>query len=728
MPGWLTLLLLVPANLLLGWLLLLQFTGWERLRAGGRAWPLPVPATTGGDGLTPLEGLFAALALGLTTTGWLALLLAELSWFSLARLALLWLVLILGLAVRSLKGGPAGAAPGPRPLSQSFAYPLSPPTLLLIAWLPVALWLFFRPHQFVQGAADAGVYVNLAANIVRSGGILIDDPLLAAMDPALYPALLRPLPPPEHTPYYLVPGFYVPGTPPGRIVPQFYPLHPVWQAIGYSLGGLDAALMMTGLWALLGALAVYLTVRQFAIWPVAALALAGLTFNALQIWFARYPTTEMLTQYLLWTGFWSIGAWLDERRPRPLWALLAGLTLGQTFLVRIDIVFLLAIPLLIFLWRYANGRLTRNDGWFFIPVTLLAVHATAHALAQSAPYFFNTFGYVFVMLRRFWLFPLLGGIALTATLFLLTYFRGRWYRLARYRRPMLGVIIVTLLLLAAYGAWLRPTLPSVAGYANWYDGRFVVGIDSQNVPRLAGYLSPLGLLLGLGGICILLWRADRRNAVLIGAGLFFSLLYLWRIQANPQQIYSMRRYVPAVMPFVIVGGAYFLGEWLPSTAAWRRALGVLLALAWLAGLGWLARGFVSQVDYAGLPEQLARLSSRFEPDAILIFNDAALVGQGDQIGTPLRFLHGHEVFILRDPARLDHRIFDQALQNWQSEARRIYWLAVPGGHSWPLDNWELVKISDYTIRTTALEGPEERRPTAVLPVEWPGEIYQLRPE
>ena len=188
-----------------------------------------------------------------------------------------------------------------------------------------------------MGGADAGVYVNLGANIARTGGILIHDPTLAALDPSLYAALLRPLPPSELTPYYLMPAFYVPGTPAGLIIPQFYPLHPVWQAVGYALGGLRAELLVTPLWGLLGALAVYFTTRRLWGWRAGLLALAALSVTAMQVWFARYPTTEMLTQYLLWTGAWALIAWMDKREPRGLWAVLAGGALGQVFLTRIDV-------------------------------------------------------------------------------------------------------------------------------------------------------------------------------------------------------------------------------------------------------------------------------------------------------------------------------------------------------------------------------------------------------
>src|SRR5450756_1661505 len=159
---------------------------------------------------------------------------------------------------------------------------------ILILWLAAAGWLFFRPHEYIFGAADAGVYISQGANITRTGSILYEDRTLAQIDPALYPALLRVLPPTEAMPYYLFPGFYIPGEPPGQVIPQFYPLHPVWQAVAYALGGIRVELLITPLWALLGCLAVYLTARQLWGRQAGLLALCGLSACALQIWFARY--------------------------------------------------------------------------------------------------------------------------------------------------------------------------------------------------------------------------------------------------------------------------------------------------------------------------------------------------------------------------------------------------------------------------------------------------------
>ncbi|MDX1687894.1 MAG: hypothetical protein R3248_07915, partial [Candidatus Promineifilaceae bacterium] len=304
MPEWLALLLLVTAGLMLGWLLAIQFLS-GRMRTDETEPFNEIYRESGG-----VPFLFASLSLGLATIGWTALTLAEVGWFSTGRLAALWFVAVLLLAFagrRRLRRGLRALKPvGERPpaersaILRRFALSSWLEAAALIVWLAAAAWLFFRPHEFVMGGADAGVYVNTAAQVAEEGSLLIDDPTLAALDPVLYPALLRERQPGEGTPYYLFPGFNVVVEPAGRVIPDFFHLFPVWQAVVYGASGVWATLLMPGLWALLGCLAVYFTVRQEAGWPVAMLALAGLSINALQVWFARYPVTETLTQYLLW--------------------------------------------------------------------------------------------------------------------------------------------------------------------------------------------------------------------------------------------------------------------------------------------------------------------------------------------------------------------------------------------------------------------------------------------
>ncbi len=610
----------------------------------------------------PLEFIFTALAFGILIIGWPALLLAELGYFSITALGMFWATVVLSLGGwlwrRRRHRGPA-----PNAAWQVNRWEIA----ALGLWALVAAWLYFRPHEFVLGGADAGVYVNLGANIARTGGILIHDPTLAALDSNLYPALLRPLPPSELTPYYLLPAFYVPVIPAGLIIPQFYPLHPVWQAVTYALGGLRAELLITPLWGFLGALAVYFTTRRLWGWRAGMLVLAALSVTALQVWFARYPTAEMLTQYLLWTGVWALIAWMDKQEPRGLWAGLAGAALGQVFLTRIDAYFLLILPVLLAIWLWWTHDWRRQDAWFFTPFLLLAAHSLLHGVLLSSPYFFSIFRYSRGLISRSLMMPLaLVGLAALAliVLSLRPQLRARALAWVTARGSLwIAVVVVMVTCLAVYGYFVRPHLGEVKAFAYWYGGGEITNQDRENLVRLGWYLGPAGVALGVAGMCWMFVKdLNRRTVFLLGTGLFFSLLYLWRIQANPHQIYAMRRYVPVVLPFFIITAAYLI-NWLyvnlRGKTRWLISSG--LTLVWFSGILLSARGFVSQIDYQGLIAQLDHLNEAVPPRSVLIFSDAASVGVGDMLGTPLRYLYGHDVFVVRDTKTLDPAQFIEAV-------------------------------------------------------------------
>jgi hypothetical protein len=690
-----------------------------------------------------LEVLFAGLSLGVMGLGWVALVLAEAGWFSLAALAAVWAggVLILAVLVwRRFRGGrallqhlsrrplelPSGADLSARRSNRLPAWEAA----LLALWAIAAGWLFFRPHEYLLGGADAGVYISLGANIAHTGAILIHDPLLAGLDPALQGALLRVLPPSEQAPYYIFPGFYVPGSAPGLIIPQFYPLHPVWQAVGYALGGLRAELLMTPFWAWLSCLAVYLAVRRALGRQAALLSLAGLTVCALQVWFARYPTAEMLTQYLLWTGLWAAAMWLENRSPRGLWATLAGLAFGEVLLTRIDMyvmgVFLLAVGV----WLIWRREWRRGDSVFFVAFGALAVHSLVHGRFWSTPYFLSLFGFSQRILGRL---PLLiaGALAAAAVAALVVQWRYGWARAAARVASWAGArpagrgvywrygCAILLAGLGIYGYFVRPAVTPVQNLDYWYGGGQLPTVDQENLVRLGWYLGPAGVALGILGMgWLVIKAANRRTMLLWGMGLFFSLFYLWQLRANPHQVYAMRRYVPLVLPFFIVAAAGLLAWLYARRIRWQRWAAVGLAIIWMYGILVSARGFVSQIDYRGLTGQLDQLNAAVAAHSILLFNDAAPVSQGDSLGTPLRFLYGQEVFTLRDPQAVDRQALAAAIRGWQTAGHAVYWIETSGGYPFPLDAQMLTAPTDHTLTVPVLEGTYDHKPYRLLEAHW----------
>lgn len=694
---WLSLILLLLLGLIPGFLLL-------RLLLNRLPWS--------GDWL---EMTFASLTLGLAVTGIVAVFLAEMGWFSLGLLGLSMVLLAAALATAVWRKG-----------ILLFSAPVGKmgrgEMVFLLLWLPAMLWLMLRPHQFITGGADAGVYVNLGAHIARSGSLVIHDEGLAELDPVLQDAFLRPV---ENTSAdsYLFPAFFVTDVQAGEIMPQFYPLHPVLQAAVYDVGGVQAILLLPGLWSILGALAIYLTTRQIADWRVAALALVGLSLTAMQVWFARYPTSETLTQYFFWAGMWATLVWLGQRSPARLWAMLAGLSIGMTFLTRIDMLFLLPLLLLLIVWQWRRGEAAW--GWFALSFLLTATYSVVHAMWQSQPYFYELYNYAVLSLFR----GSVGfGLALLVALLGLGVFAYFYEQmmglLARFERPLRFILIIFIIALSLYAWFIYPGV-AVRSYTDAYSTNSIPILDGQNLVRLSWYLAPLGIALGVAGICLLVWQADWQKSILLLTGIFFVLFYMWRIRNNPVQIYAMRRYVPVVLPLFIIGAAYFMGWLAQFKGKWGKTTAVFLTLLWLGGIIWSARGFVSRVDYAGMPEQVAQLSAQFNPGAVLIFNDAQTIGQGDLIGTPLKYLHGHEVFTLRNPDGVTTAVWDEALRQWQAAGRTVYWIEVADGHVWPLTNWNLTEVAAYSLETTILEARYDRKPTEILNKVWAGTVFEV---
>lgn len=712
---WFSFLPLLVACTLLGWLVFISLNAYRKTES--EDW---------------IAYLFASLSIGLGIIGWAAVILAELGQFSLLNLIVIWFILTLGLGSWVIYRRYYRAGIGYQPHASHG---------LLLLWLPVAIWLMGRPHESIQGGADAGVYVSLAAHIAQNGAIIGYDSTLAELEPALATAFLRPLPERNFATHYLFPGFYTSSTP-GELIPQFYPLHPVWQAVAFAIGsdpisGTYNALRLIGVWGMLGVMAVFLTVRRMAGLGAAWLALAALTACALQIWFARYPVTENLTQYLLWTGLWAFIIWLEgaaQGETRPAWGFLAGLMLGSTQLTRIDMFFVWILPAAALLWLLfrpsTNNFIARLAPHlsFFVPLIALTAHSIGHALWQSRPYFFDTYGYMFRYIGNRPALMAIGIIGVVAFFLMGWSWRDRVSLSTRWQQYLKGGLALLILAWGVHGWFLRPAWEGIRQSNDWYSETALPILDAINFWRLGWYLSPLGVGLGIIAMAWLVTHLERRTLPWLGIGLCFSLLYLWRIQASQHQIYTMRRYVPMVMPFFLSAAAIFLAHWgnFSDRFLWPqlrlaqlRVIGVmLLTIIWLGNVAMLSRGLVTQVDHAGLTEQLAQFNETFPPDALLIFYEPNPIGRADFVGTPLYFIWGREMVVWRDAAALEPSLLRQQFVRWQEQGRSLYWVAPPGNVGWPLTETPLPDGHLYPLMSQALEGSYEYRPTVINSIDW----------
>jgi hypothetical membrane protein len=300
-------------------------------------------------------------------------------------------------------------------------------------------------------------------------------------------------------------------------------------------------------------------------------------------------------------------------------------------------------------------------------------------------------------------------------------------RLDGFARVGLRIAAVLVVLLALFAYFVRPELGAINVSNYWYGGGTVPTLDRENFVRLGWYLSPLGLGLAVVGVALMLvTEANRRTAFLLVAGGFFSLVFLWRVGANPHQVYAMRRYVPQVLPFFIIA-AVFLLRWLSLR---RPPVGRLLAFAltagWIISIVLTSRPFATQVDYAGLANQIQELDTALPRKAVVLFNDPAPVGVADFLGTPLRFLYGRPVFLLRQE-EIDGAALAAAVAKWRQDGYEVVLLETSPDHRWPLAQTTLGPPRDFVLRFQNLENSYDARPHQILSAEWRVSIRPINP-
>jgi hypothetical protein len=601
-------------------------------------------------------------------TGGLGVVLAQLGQFSLARLWLVSLSYELILVLWIWRSG----MPWRLVVSGDRRERVALLTLVVIAGA-----LFFHPHEFIWGGADAGVYVNLGANIARTGAWRIYEPLIAEMDPALYPAMFREQPAPLIPQYVPLPGTYLTNSGAGEVTPQFYPLHPVWLAILYAVGGLRFSLYATPFWGLLGCVMVYLSGRIVFSRRVGMLSALFLALTATQIWFSRYPTSEVLTQMLLFGGICSFTLYLRENESSGWQGFLAGLAFGQALLSRIDLYVLAVLPVVFALYCRLNGLGRRRFWLFSAPFCVCLAYSLFFAANDSWPYLHNTYSPLLSQVSPTMM--LTGGSIASAALIAAwvavgpKYSSGLRVWLDRVGNPGFRGMAVIVGLLAMYAYFVRPlTVDPGTSFYYWYGDHDIPNVEPYNFVRLGWYLSPLGLLLSVVGVCLALARGpNRRFAPLLGIGLLFSIVYLYSSMNNPHHIYVMRRYVPVVIPFFLLMAAYALDRLMSIGKKWGRRASLVASVCLAIWLLVNSRYAIPHVEYQGLISQFESFSEDLgDQPSVLLFNDVRAVGPAAILGTPLRYLKGFYVFDLQED-ELEAARLEQQISIWQRAGYRV---------------------------------------------------------
>jgi hypothetical protein len=371
---------------------------------------------------------------------------------------------------------------------------------------------------------------------------------------------------------------------------------------------------------------------------------ALMTVSYTQVWWARYPSSEVITQFFVLAGLWSAARFV--RGGGVGTGVLAGALLGGAMLVRID-AFLaaLVVPVLVG-YDGLLGRSLRRWVSVCAPMLLLGGAAVLYASTLGERYV----GLVYelhVPDLALQLSPYLLGATLLAASALWA-LRRRWSGGLESLLVLHGRSIALLAALALLGGalWAYFVLPEPwEGLPEFWGGDAgpraeFNAYDRQVMVRMVWFLTPAVAVLGMAGFALAAYRIDAARALLLGAVLAFGVLYVALPNVAPDLPWATRRFVPVVFPglcllagYAIVEAGRVLGR------AWSRAVGVscavalaVLALAWSIYVAWPIYG---ARELAGAVEGLERLESAI-PDSRVVYVELP----GDDYAATLDYLYG----------------------------------------------------------------------------------------
>jgi hypothetical protein len=530
------------------------------------------------------------------------------------------------------------------------------PALLVAA----ALWSYVPGSEWVVGGRDPGVYVNEGVQIAQRGSLIVHDATVASVPPQFRDLFF----PSHHASTYYgtrFMGFFLldPGT--GDVVGQFPHLFPASVAIGYALQGLSGVRTATAAWAMLGLLGTYFLGTRLFGRLAGGVAATLLLLNVIQLWYAKYPNSEMLSQAIILAALLAVVRAMHDRD--PFFGPVAGALCGLVLFARFD------------------GVLVIGGVW---------------AALAIAPLIGATIGVAFWLV----LVPLIGLALLYLATVVAPYGQLAIGLVVNNRGPLLALAVAGAVVALAVRwvsrrprlrAWPTTVIPPLAAVAVGalatyaYVFRHSAGAlavhDAEAFRTFAWYVTVPGLFLAVAGVVAFsvrgFWRAPAFVAALDVSAVFF----FYKVRIIPEHFWMARRFLPLVLPgaLVMIGG---LATWwgapgVPAaTQASRvrvrlRCLGPAAAVLAGLGLGWLfwqqSRPLIRHVEYAGLIPRIEQLAARFGDHDLILVESRASASDMHVFALPLAYIYTKPVLVLASP-----RPDKTALADFLAWARQRY--------------------------------------------------------
>ena len=691
-------------------------------------------------------GLFLSVFSSVLLSSWLGLLLAEIAHFSLRSLLLLILIYSVSMAVVFRVRPNWSKLPRPR---LDIGY-------WILVIVVVAGLLFFCPFESVLGTADSGVYLGMGVNIAKTGAIRAYDPLLTDLTGDIKEDLLYSyrLPYGSELMRFFGDGVRIWDMEQGMFFSQQNHLYQVWIAIFYSIFGMKTGvnpfapldllgilghfsttpifLYVTSLFGLLGVIGLYFAGKALFDDKVGLLASFLLAINIVQMWFSRWAMSEVLTQFLVLGSLYSFASYV--KTSHRYFGLLSGFGLGVAVLSRADGIFLIVPVALYFVYLRLAKKLRSEHLYFFVPFAALLLHWIIHslffsrgqfsAIGRALPYF-SSIGPLAVggalLIAALLLLALLNYHKLVSALARISSF-GKWIR------PAIAVLIV---LLALYAYFIRPSTADPEMVYYHPAGGMIRTYNEENLVRLGWYVTPLGLLLALGGLIAMISKeTDESVMFFLGVAMLYSFVFLHSALVNPIHIYWIRRYITVVIPSIMLFISYGLCQisnlksQIPnSLPRIRQILVAVLAIALAASFFHTSLALAGQMPYQGVVAQMTRFAEQLSDRARVVF-ESPLVG--DPFALPLTYLYGRDSFVLQGQDPNNEQFFD-LVGRWRERGREVFYIAHDGLTRVRSDDYVFSPVGEVALDIPLPETSFDHLPKGIVRNPYDLEIYQIEP-
>ena len=645
------------------------------------------------------ERVFWHLILSVAWSLTIVLLLAAAGAYTLNRLVLANALACVAIVVRwrgRLRFGGTATRPG-------WTFPLA------LALVGLGVWRFFPPAEYLIGGKDPGTYMNEGFQIAKRGGFVVRDETIAAVPPPVLDLFFTRNP---NVDYYdaRFMGFFLRDPATGETVGQLPHLYPASIAIAFDLGGVAAALRITGWWAVLGLLAVYLAGARL-IGPLAAFAAAALLgLHLMQVWWARYPNAEIVMQALTFAAMLAFAR--AHRDEDAFFVPVAGWLFGLLPFARLESIVVIAavVGAIVLVWIVERRAPARS---FVISAIAGIGLAVWYYSGPLSAYSWDTFQ--FLTKVPVWL-VLLGGAGAAACVVLLMWARRNSGERATAAVPI--VLIGSVLALAAY-AWFFRT---AAGTLTDYNAHALRAITDVYLLRPALVAALIGFVLVVGQR---FWRAP----ALVLAVTVFTIFVCYKIRIVPEHFWLSRRVLPIMLPGVLLFAAAaalggFWGGGLIRATAIRIAGG--LFVFWLAVQYAVAAAPVAaHVEYAGLRRYLVTLAAHVGDRDLLIVESRDVTGSDNHVfAAPLAYLYDRHVLVLESPVP-DKQMLEAFLADAARTYDRVLFLG-GGGTNLLSRRIAATPIADARVKLPEYEvTPWQTAPDEVRRKDFDYSLYQL---